>query len=295
MATAANKPRKIGILGTSKSTLPLAPLQDESWEFWTLGQNWQLLYNTPGNITRHFEMHDLNEGWARWRTPHKTFLSDTQTPVYLQALDPEKCPAGVEYPLDAVMESVNSDYFTCTISYMLAIAIHEHVDELGIWGCDLEQSSAVHDEYKWQRPSVEYFLGMAQGMGIKVHTPKEGSLCKTMSMYAYQTHGGKDSSKELLMLDRKEVELRTRLAEYEQQHQQHANEISTINMQANHLKGALEMATYMRRYHTTGILPDAPQDNNGVESNGSNGSGVAGAGQSGGGRSDPQPVHQGSK
>jgi len=46
---------------------------------------------------------------------------------------------------------------------------------------------ATHNtEYFWQRPSCEYFLGLATGMGVKIWLPDSCDLLKTRFMYGYE-------------------------------------------------------------------------------------------------------------
>lgn len=51
--------------------------------------------------------------------------------------------------------------FGSTISYMLAQAVYEGAEEISLHGV------ALCDEYEGQRPSVFYWLGVANGLGIK--------------------------------------------------------------------------------------------------------------------------------
>ena len=45
---------------------------------------------------------------------------------------------------------------------------------------------AVGSEWQNQRPSCEYFIGMAEGMGIKVTIPDEADLLKTRFIYGFE-------------------------------------------------------------------------------------------------------------
>jgi len=51
--------------------------------------------------------------------------------------------------------------FGSTISYMLAQAIHEGAEEIALYGV------ALCDEYESHRPAAFYWLGVANGLGIK--------------------------------------------------------------------------------------------------------------------------------
>jgi len=67
---------------------------------------------------------------------------------------------------------------------MIALAITEGFEEIGIYGVDM----AVGKEYIKERPSVEYFLGIARGRGIKVIIPDACDLLKTRFIYAFESN-----------------------------------------------------------------------------------------------------------
>jgi hypothetical protein len=113
---------------------------------------------------------------------HRQFLRECNRPIYM--LFPEdEFPNAVRYPLDAITASVGRPwgdekelYSTSTISYQLALAIHEHLrgetlDEIRLAGIEL----SVGTEYFWQKPATEFYLGMAIGLGIAVTMPPSGS------------------------------------------------------------------------------------------------------------------------
>lgn len=63
-----------------------------------------------------------------------------------------------------LVEELANKYFRSfgsTISYMLAQAIHERPEEIALHGV------GMCDEYEGQRPSAFYWLGVANGLGIK--------------------------------------------------------------------------------------------------------------------------------
>ena len=72
----------------------------------------------------------------------------------------KEVPTSMVYPLDAMLKKFG-DYFTNSISWMLALAIHEGFEEIHVYGVDM----AVDTEYHHQRPSCEYFLGLAKRDG----------------------------------------------------------------------------------------------------------------------------------
>lgn len=69
--------------------------------------------------------------------------------------------------------------FGSTISYMIAQAVHEQADEIALYGV------GMCDEYEGQRPSAFYWLGVANGLGIKTSGLLKqeiyGQSCQTTS------------------------------------------------------------------------------------------------------------------
>ena len=144
-------PRRIAIVG-------LGPSHDEvpyeKWEAWGVGWDaWAPRY------ARIFEMHD-RELWEQRGQDYIEKLNDADIPVYMQRRHIE-IPKSTEYPLWQVAGEVG-DYFGSSPAYMIALAIYEEVDEIGIWGVDLK------DSYDHQKPNLEYLIGFARGRGIHV-------------------------------------------------------------------------------------------------------------------------------
>lgn len=179
--------KKVAIVGFA-GTKDMAPYEDPSFDIWTVNN----LYKFVPRSDRIFQMHKP-EDWAGTHhgveeSEHLQFLMTTDIPIYMQ----EKytaIPASVRYPIEDVVEAfglprANGDkdaYFTNSISFMIALAILEGYEEIHVYGVDM----AVGTEYDQQRPSCEYYLGIAKGRGIKVHLPVESDLLKTRFMYGY--------------------------------------------------------------------------------------------------------------
>ena len=100
-------------------------------------------------------------------------------------------PNSIEYPLTDVAQTVSGNvyrlddkgnvtsavdepYLTSSIAQQLAYAIHLGYEEIWLVGVDLNTES----EYAWQKPGVEYMLGVAAGRGIKVVLPDNCPLLK---------------------------------------------------------------------------------------------------------------------
>ena len=173
------KPRKkFAVVGFSESSRHLAPYDDDSWCIAGVNQ----LYRHIPRADVWFEMHAYPE-YLKDQVPgtdYAAWLKDCPIPVYMTEKR-EDVPNSVRYPIEH-MAAKYGDYFYSTISYMFALAIDEGFEEIGIWGIDLSHDS----EFEYQKPSAEYFLGIARGQGINLVIPPQSALLRGMYRYGYQ-------------------------------------------------------------------------------------------------------------
>lgn len=73
-------------------------------------------------------------------------------------------PTSFAFPLQEVIERFDTDYFTCGIAYMIAYALFKEYRILNLYGCNMEAKT----EWDYQKPCVEYWLGIARGMGCSI-------------------------------------------------------------------------------------------------------------------------------
>ena len=91
----------------------------------------------------------------------------------------------VRYPLERILQEYRA-YFTNHCAYMIALAMTEGVDTIGLWGCQYGASS----EYSAQRGSLEYWLGRFEQAGGNVILPVKGNtvLHDPAELYGYESH-----------------------------------------------------------------------------------------------------------
>ena len=196
--------KKVCLLGTS-NTLNQAPFNDKSFEFWALNDMFVTL--PEGLATRWFEFHD--------RKTHEThkprgdsnisyldWFRSATIPVYMQEHF-EDIPASIKYPLETMVEHFGRQYFKSTLDYMMALALYEGFEEIHLYGVNM----ADNIEYAHQRPSMEYWIGRAEGMGVKVVLPEGCDLMKGYFRYGY------DEERESDLL----IKARTKSAELDRQ------------------------------------------------------------------------------
>lgn len=76
----------------------------------------------------------------------------------------DEIPSSMPFPLEEVVKRFGYPYFTNTICYMIAYALLQGAKEIELFGVN----QAGSHEYSEERPGVEYWLGIAIGMGVKV-------------------------------------------------------------------------------------------------------------------------------
>lgn len=171
------KPLKVAIVGTAECSRHKAPYENESWDIWSLGANAR---DIP-RYTRWFEFHTQRvlRNANSWETIFPFFgkCGDKLTLAHPCA----ELPFAKIYPIEEIKTKFGN-YFTSSIAYMIALAIHEGAKEIGLWGI----SMLADEEYARQRPCVEYYIGMAQGKGINVVVAEESPILRSERMYAYE-------------------------------------------------------------------------------------------------------------
>jgi hypothetical protein len=182
--------RKVAIVGGGPSRRQ-APYDDPSWEIWAFSSR-RYRY---ARITRWFELHsfiDLRQQLATYKPGRRSyssyirFLHRLKCPVYMQRKH-RSLPTSVTFPIHDVIKAFGRCY-TSTASYLIALAILEGYDVIGLWGIDVKRR-----EYLKQRPAIKYLLSIAKQKGIKVvfaprcalRTYKAPRPVYTRVLYAY--------------------------------------------------------------------------------------------------------------
>jgi hypothetical protein len=183
--------KKVALVGFASSSKDQAPFGDTTFDIWIMND----LYRLVPRWNRLFEMHEVErikmdkergtlsaEGTEHWK--HLCSLpgpdSDQFCPVYTQEKLAE-IPASVALPVEEMVGELGDRYFTSTPAYMMALAILDGYEEVHLYGIDLLEES----EYQYQRPCLEYWLGVARGRGIKVYIPKQSALLKANYVYGF--------------------------------------------------------------------------------------------------------------
>lgn len=236
---------KIALLGTAASSMELAPFKDPSWAIWACSpgtypvcaknrsdvffETHRWLPTAPGQLGA--------PGTKPWFSPefHK-FLSEHNGPVFMSKVDPT-IPTSVRLPFESLRDKYGPYFFTSSIAYMLAMAIEELAPRaaagekvaIGLWGIDM----AATEEYAYQRPGCQHFLGLAIAMGISVVLPEESDLMRPTTMYGIGE------------LNPRHIRLAARLAECTANRNALAGQMAQITQHINKLDGQISELNYL--------------------------------------------------
>lgn len=109
---------------------------------------------------------------------HVEFLRACDVPVYMRRRFHD-IPTSQPYPLWEVVGALGRPYFRGTASYMIALALYEHVDRIVIAGIDLAEDQ---HQYCFEHGSVGYWLGRAEQRGVELVMPP-GDVTLTGPLY----------------------------------------------------------------------------------------------------------------
>ncbi len=255
--------KKLAIVGFAP-TRDQAPFTDPSWEIWGLND----LHRTIPNYTRWFDIHTVenietdvvagrtSNAARKTNIPESSLdhmgisgLAKLACPVYMQDVNPN-VPRSVRFPLEEMLRTyaarglTGARYFTNSISFMIAYAVYEGLvcghqwDEIHIYGVDM----AVGDEYIAQRPSCEYWIGIAEGMGVKVYIPDASDLCKTTFLYAWEEKPQKAFENKMRKISE---DARARMQAYQQQ-------ITELTRLYNHAEAQIGTVSDLSRVWSNG-------------------------------------------
>lgn len=153
---------KVAIIGMGESA-QYAPWDDSAWQKWGLA-------NDRVNFARldcYFEIHDmalLEEAYGADLEDYLERLGMCQ-PLYMQEA---YLPNASAYPFKQVNE-----YLQSSIAHMFALAM-TMADVISLYGVDMK----AEGEYAYQKPNIEYLIGLARGRGIEVSIHESSPLCK---------------------------------------------------------------------------------------------------------------------
>lgn len=215
--------RKIAVCGSAASSVGFAPYQDPEWEIWSC---------SPANkgqprVDVWFELHNpdvkIREGLTEWLDWLKQ-----QPIVYMQKPYPGYRGARI-YPLKDIVEKYGPYWWTSQLAFMLALAIEQKPDTIGIFGVDMAATS----EYNQQRVACQHLVyHLLKDTNIKLVVPPESDILEHAPFYGYC-----ESSRMWRKQHARELELQARIVNLETTGNKALSE-------AAHLRGAMDDMQY---------------------------------------------------
>ena len=203
----AKTAKKVAIVGFAPSSIQDVAIHfgDPEWEIWPLNQLYLAFPAIVPHATRWFQIHPRTQydSSQRDHSHHKWMGAQKTFPIYMQKKWPD-IPMSVVYPRELIANEFRR-YFTNSISWMVATAIFETLEawqhgmdgfeEIAIYGVDMAMGGPG-SEYSFERPSVEYFMGIVDGMnkariasglkGVNLIIPAQSDICKTLFLYPFE-------------------------------------------------------------------------------------------------------------
>lgn len=194
--------RPVALVGFASSSRDQAPFADTNFEIWTMNHaplswipRWDVLFELHSlEHLKSIAAHSTQPSeYMDWLAKQPGPGAEGHRPIYMQERF-DSIPASVGLPREELNALFGAragnakgffapDYYTSTISYMMAIAILQGREEIHLYGIDLLQE----EEYFYQRAGAEYLVGFARGMGIKVYIPEQSAMCKANYVYGFSS------------------------------------------------------------------------------------------------------------
>lgn len=180
--------KTVAIVGTSETTRKLVPYQNKNVDIWVF--NSMVVQDWVPRCDVVFDMHKF-ESFELYETKYLDWLKSKHKKQTFYVQQPDPRYPGTPFPFDEVMadlmpnfvrgeEEIPIRYFTSSICYALALAIHQGYKRIEFYGIDM----ASNTEYIYQRDGIALFMGIAIARGIKVYIPT-GCAMFQAPLYGY--------------------------------------------------------------------------------------------------------------
>lgn len=228
---------KVALVGTAPLSQQLAPYNDKEWQIWAC---------SPGNMGRcprvdlWFEIHALCDMTAAenqaWSLNYFGWLKAQSFPVMMQEKN-DLIPQAQVYPLKLMLKKFGRNWFTSSVAYMMAYAIHLGVTEIALFGIDM---AADVEHYTGQKAGCLRFIEIAKEHGIKVHVPFESCLPMPPPLYGYSE--ATNFGRRMNAVEHQIGQERARMAA----------ELDALVKKLSFFDGAMEQVRYIKRTFTDG-------------------------------------------
>lgn len=152
-----------------------APWKDESFEIWACNDLPQRFEQGPYRFDRCFQFHSdhdrMRVAWPDWDNHLNWLRSPHDLLIYMQE-EYDNVPSGVRFPKEKIEAMVpHGWYFAHTFCWMIAFAILMEYEEIHLYGIGSFSGEPMSADR-----CIHYWIGVAEGRGIKVEIHGDGEL-----------------------------------------------------------------------------------------------------------------------
>lgn len=167
----------VRILGTARNVreTPSRKPEEQDIEVWLANSPTTVLMRCPRAIndwTRWFNLHSKAHILGTYPSGWQYFQNKADgRPIYLLKVQPD-IPTSVAFPREAVQAAFATPkgpnrYFTCSVTWLIALAIYEGFERIELWGFELRDTKPG-SAFAYERPCFAYWVQMAKDHGVDV-------------------------------------------------------------------------------------------------------------------------------
>lgn len=170
-------PRVVRIYGVARNLREAPPRQDTPGvEVWLANGPMTIKMRLKRPIddewTRFFNLHSRQHVLSVYPSGWHYYQHKAQgRPIVLQKAYAD-IPTAVAFPRTEIQQFFATPkrpmrYFTCSVTWLIALAIYEGFERIELWGFELRDTKP-NSAYAFERPCVAYWIQQAQDRGIDV-------------------------------------------------------------------------------------------------------------------------------
>jgi hypothetical protein len=180
---------KVAIVGFEEQNIRTAPYDDPDWDIWMFNMSNRLgIARDREGRFRADRWFDLHEGHAQ-SDLDLAWIQTCPVPIYL----PESIGTNTNQVI-LNLEEIEGDiwtrygrlirmnYFASSFAYALALAIAEGYTTIGLFGVNLDWGR----ERVVERGNLEYWIGIAEGLGLEVILSEGHKLLTHPGLYGFE-------------------------------------------------------------------------------------------------------------
>jgi len=182
--------KTVALVGAAWGSAPWAPFGEEGVEIWACNEMHSAPWMQEEYVTRWWQIHPK---WSFIRdNKHKHWewlQKEHDCPIYMQRVF-DDVPNSTPYPLQEIQKGLIHivkgelpirKLFSSSFTYQMALALDDDFERIELYGIEL----LLDGEYGYQRETMAFWLGKADGMGVEVWMPKQCSLL-VAPLYGYE-------------------------------------------------------------------------------------------------------------